>query len=460
MKKRIISTFAALAVAFLLVADCAPRAQAIAPIGIVQSALASYVSTTGYKLYNDQGTGQQIIGSLSDLYDTWLNSTAGQAFTQFTLANIAAAESAFQDQSGHFVVRKHIVDVWQSFCEWIQSNFSVPTNGTSVQLLQATTGGFTFPEYQTSGTVTITGVANCRDLMNYARSLCPFQTVMETRAQEEFNTWFANNNVSGKAFAVRIDPRDNGTGNYKLTVYCVPYANPYTLGGRVTSLTISFHARKDGSLYRYDYTNTSSANWYPFIGQVHDTYIDMSPFNAVPYVGQQGLAASIAQGVLDIADRVGDAASLVIDVGATAGATPAEMEAIVADGIKAGTLEPSVTVVDDSVINTPAQPYPDIDSLGLPALGAALISRFPFCIPWDFVDTIKLLSAEPQAPYFQFDIIPQRVKNYVGISSGTTITIDLSQQQYSKIGEICRWGSLIGFCFGLALLTKRMIWTA
>ena len=39
------------------------------PIGFVQSALASYVASAGYKLWNDNGTGQDILKSLSDLYD-------------------------------------------------------------------------------------------------------------------------------------------------------------------------------------------------------------------------------------------------------------------------------------------------------------------------------------------------------------------------------------------------------
>lgn len=71
-----------------------------------------------------------------------------------------------------------------------------------------------------------------------------------------------------------------------------------------------------------------------------------------------------------------------------------------------------MSITAESVIDTPVQPYPDIDGLGLPELGAALVSRFPFCIPWDFVDTVRLLNAEPVAPDIAVDLFPllSRVK--------------------------------------------------
>lgn len=54
---------------------------------------------------------------------------------------------------------------------------------------------------------------------------------------------------------------------------------------------------------------------------------------------------------------------------------------MVAQGIKAQTLNPSVSITAEAVIDTPVQPYPDIDGLGLPELGAALVERFPSAFP-------------------------------------------------------------------------------
>ena len=99
---------------------------------------------------------------------------------------------------------------------------------------------------------------------------------------------------------------------------------------------------------------------------------------------------------------------------------------------------------------------PDLDDLGLPDLGAALTTRFPFSIPWDVVRGIKLLAAPAEAPRWEVDFLAPIAGRVGGWKGSTKIVIDMGE--YPIIGQLSRW--TIGFCLVLASGTKRLIWTA
>ena len=104
---------------------------------------------------------------------------------------------------------------------------------------------------------------------------------------------------------------------------------------------------------------------------------------------------------------------------------------------------------------------PDIDDLGLPDLGAALTTRFPFSIPWDIYRGLKLLSAPAVVPKFEVDFFAPLNNRVGGWKGDTKIVIDFGYYpEFSFIGELCRWTSTIGYCLFLASATKRFIWTA
>ena len=104
---------------------------------------------------------------------------------------------------------------------------------------------------------------------------------------------------------------------------------------------------------------------------------------------------------------------------------------------------------------------PDIDDLGLPSLGAALTTRFPFSIPWDIYRGLKLLSAPAEVPKFEVDFFAPLNNRVGGWKGDTKIVIDFGYYpEFSFIGELCRWTSTIGYCLFLASATKRFIWTA
>lgn len=143
------------------------------------------------------------------------------------------------------------------------------------------------------------------------------------------------------------------------------------------------------------------------------------------------------------------------------GVTATDIEGIIqgaVDRILAGTaaIAGEVTQAQD----VPAEPEvpPELDGLDLPALGAALTSRFPFSIPWDVARGISLLAAPAEAPYWEVDFLAPIAYRVGGWGGSTTVVLDFSE--FEILGQLSRWMSTIGFCLMLAASTKRLIWVA
>lgn len=135
-----------------------------------------------------------------------------------------------------------------------------------------------------------------------------------------------------------------------------------------------------------------------------------------------------------------------------------ELLQAILDKLAANELTTSATIAQQPTPEQPDEEKPDIDGLGLPALGAALMTRFPFSIPWDVVRGIKLLAAPAEAPYWEVDFLAPIAGRVGGWKGSTKVIIDMGQ--YEIIGQLCRWTSTIGFCLVLATGTKKLIWTA
>lgn len=445
---------------------CIPlRGYAVVPLSLVESALASYTVSAGYKWYSD-GSGSEMAQSITNLYNQWLDVTDPAAATKM-LEYFAQNNYVYMDNSGHIVIKKAAADVFQQFADWVQSNYSLPVGSDVPTEVVASSGGslsgnnaafpsgfnYSFwepPISLTRGSVSVTFVQYGNTITrtysgNYQYAAMFRQTISTSSSPYNYQVFFISlqpftaNSSSGNSYnstAYTIDGNQFygsfAAGSGGLTSVT---GSPYNeLRGRVTSIQAEL-ALKD--FYRFVYGGVVSESG-----------------------GVAGLGATLAAAVADVVGQATDDDAVVIGVGAGVGATAQDIADLVAQGIKEGTLNPSVSITAEAVIDTPVQPYPDIDGLGLPELGAELVKRFPFCIPWDFVDVVKLFSAESVAPRFQFDIVPPRVKAFCNISQDTSIDLNMGDPKFEKIGVFCRWGSLIGFCFGLVLLTKRMIWTA
>lgn len=455
-RHRLLCCFLACAVLLGGVLCCLPvRAGAIVPIGFVQSALASYVTSSGYKLYNDNGTGSDILGSLGELYDDYVtisNSTISGQLAN--LAFLANSPYVYQDNSGQIVVSKVAADIFQDFADWIQTEYSITVGSdTPTQVVSASGGG---------GSVT-NGTSVSNVLFPYLYTVTASVTWQYVTSKGTTIDYYANTSVpvrfalfknsNSSQLSVILAASDssflwsfNGGSSSSARVSTVN-GNTFYWGAVQTGLTSSSFAL----------TNTN--------GFVSDGYFDLLAYNLIygeiqASGGVAALGATLSQAVADVIGQAQDDDAVVIGVGAGVGATAQDIADIVAQGVKAQTLDPSVSITAEAVIDTPVQPYPDIDGLGLPTLGAALVSRFPFCVPWDFVDTLKILNAEPIPPVFDVTLVPASVAARWGVSGNYTIHVDLTSAEYAKLFVALRWGTLVGFCLGLALLTKRLIWTA
>lgn len=93
----------------------------------------------------------------------------------------------------------------------------------------------------------------------------------------------------------------------------------------------------------------------------------------------------------------------------------------------------------------PSVNWPSAGDISLPKL---IISKFPFCIPFDVARLIGLLEADPKTPVFH---VPLKV----GTILDEEIVLDLSQ--WDNAVRIIRWGELIVFVAGLVLVTRNYI---
>ena len=78
---------------------------------------------------------------------------------------------------------------------------------------------------------------------------------------------------------------------------------------------------------------------------------------------------------------------------------------------------------------------------------------FPFCIPWDFVRGVKLLSAKPEAPRFE---IPFEVPKF-GLFNGYSTVIVLDFSTYNKFFYVVRWFTTVCFVGGLCFITFKIV---
>ena len=135
-----------------------------------------------------------------------------------------------------------------------------------------------------------------------------------------------------------------------------------------------------------------------------------------------------------------------------------------ADGVKVPDI-PYDKVVDQSTgkalddtgtdTDNPSKPGEDTDkpnvnwpSAGDISLPKLIISKFPFCIPFDVARLIGLLESDPKTPIFH---VPLKV----GTILDEEIVLDLSQ--WDNAVRIIRWGELIVFVAGLVLVTRNYI---
>lgn len=156
---------------------------------------------------------------------------------------------------------------------------------------------------------------------------------------------------------------------------------------------------------------------------------------------------------------------ILIDTGATAAETLEELgELFETVFTETGTIpQPQPQVITDPATQpvptpvptpNPSPEYEDVESLGLPALGDALMDKFPFCLPQDLGRLLNIFTAERQTPKWEVDLY-EPLHGKIPMQGDTTLSIDFAE--FEEIGQITRWVSVIGFCLFLLVVTKEFI---
>lgn len=234
---------------------------------------------------------------------------------------------------------------------------------------------------------------------------------------------------------------------------CFFNSSGHTSGARVN--TSSFYLGYDVDSNMLAIVELSSSK--PGYFNVFAIFRNASGFLGSTITVTTNLSINRAESVT-IPGELAEGQDLALDVGAVEGMEIQEILQGILDAILAGDLAASAEAVEAQPEQPPEEDIKDIDGLGLPALGAALITRFPFSIPWDIAKGIKLLAAPPKAPYFEVDFFEPIADRVGGWQGSTKIVLDFSQ--FEILGQLSRWTSTVGFCLMLAGATKRFIWTA
>lgn len=87
----------------------------------------------------------------------------------------------------------------------------------------------------------------------------------------------------------------------------------------------------------------------------------------------------------------------------------------------------------------------NVDGLKLPDLRDV----FPFCVPFDLINLVSALDAEPKAPVFKVPVD----FGFAGYSE--EVSIDFSR--FDKVAAALRWGETLLFIAGLILITRKII---
>ncbi len=117
-------------------------------------------------------------------------------------------------------------------------------------------------------------------------------------------------------------------------------------------------------------------------------------------------------------------------------------------------IEENDTTYDDAKENIQASTGElDIAELNNLQMPLGIIDVFPFCLPFDFVRGMKLLSAKPETPYFEVNIV---VPSFFGVPEQKwDFVIDF--EMFEPVAKITRWTSLLSFSFVLIFLSTKIV---
>lgn len=484
MKKRFV---AGLMAVVILVGAVPPVAMAVTPADpLIASALYSFLLSAGYKLFRQGGiedadlAAETLTSDIITLYGEF----SQEAGTGYDWQSMGQGVSVSE---GNFILSHSSALSAQAFADWLAAKNSGANSQT--ELIQGTSGGEGRPGEYTLSEQQLARLP-CYQAGYWEMPVYTSQTPLETTRNENgysYHYSIANNTNTVYLFIAQA-PSGNRSlcfcsiGQFQVIIKRYkdgePDSTPATTNNSSSRSVNNVIDPNDGTKFTfqyYEYPDNATfqqpieINYYQYGGSIGEPRREMSYcILAGEKSAQVDLGALIGSLGPTIANLVHDLAQdqgLAVSVGA---AQDADEETVV--GIAVGDFALPDAETEIGAVATPVpvegvtEPYPqpavtDVDSLGLPDLGAALTSRFPFCIPWDFVNVYKSLNASAQCPVIDVDLFPASFKAKVGVQGDTSFTINFGDPKYSTFITLIHWGSLVGFVLALAFATKRLIWT-
>ena len=231
--------------------------------------------------------------------------------------------------------------------------------------------------------------------------------------------------------------------NYMLNFYFKNYpyhtsASAYMSGGTPDQFTTG---NSGGDVYISFNTNTPGQIAFPSNVAIQIKALDSVA--AYPdYSGVTSTGANTTAQATPVGATAG--ASVGTNIGAVTDTTETAIpigDAIEGNPAATGSLDTTIDAVPDTTVD----PSPPATQDGTPdmSIPSALVSRFPFCLPWDMYYAVKGLVAAGKAPSFDIPF------------GSYSVHIDLAVVQ--PVVPLVRWGLSILFLLGLIVLTTIII---
>ena len=411
----------------------APRADAAGVVGTVVGScvIAAFLSACGIHIGNS--SGQSLGDVLAPYIQDFMEDHANQ--DMYDITDVTASIS-----SAYKSTIMIAADTWVKLCvfaDWLVDKFGIVDN-------------------ETGGVLTLAG----EGIVYWE----PYAT--------DHDNWPSKSTINSTGFFV-------GKTDYGDMRVIARYSGLFVARGG--NYLVFMSERSDNGFFFSRVNETGRGSWSANKNQSNgiyytDGYFDMKSFSSdlpvypsvqaavadfVNISGSDGVSLDYSSSSIsvpaELAQDVDYAGIAIPGIGelSTAAEVTAAIESAVATGtmadVQAQVISVTETMTDTLVIAE------DIDSMGLPALGAALTSRFPFSIPWDIHRIFSVFNVPMKTPRFEVDFFAPIGELVGGWKGSTAIVLDFAE--YEIIGELCRWTTTIGFCLFLAINTKRLVWT-
>lgn len=388
---------------------------------------ASGITVSAASIGGDYGAG---IGSLLDEF----------AFSQGsdTFANMVLSYATYKIGPGYIRIGAELANAYANFTRWLRTSFVMSDDTTAViypsgetvrlsdgSTVTLTTGTLTGTNYMSDITWGTTWVPGFSNRIKVEFPFCGYICV--TGAQ-------GSGNNSGRAVMWQgwsLPGTDEAYNNAWQTSY--EYNGTQRIGFTVIE--------KNGGAVLY------SVREYVYQGKILGSLYECTVSGDV--VVSSGGGLSLDAGTLDdIGDTPASQDLYLGNPAIGAGMTADQVVDAINDVVVADEGALDVEVGREGITDQPVVPpvsTPEYSVVGLDEI-------FPFCIPFDLYDFFSVLAAEPEAPYFEWDMdLPAE------LGGEYTVVIDLDNTTFNTLARLLRTMELLLFCVGLAFVTRRLI---